>query len=83
MRPFLSLICVAALLAGCTTPAEKAREAEAAKVAREAKYDQQCQSYGLKPGTDAYGLCRVQLDDAHERRRDVVRGAVLQHLLAR
>jgi hypothetical protein len=29
--------------------------------------DKQCQSYGLKPGTDAYASCRIKLQTAREK----------------
>jgi hypothetical protein len=40
-------------LAGCTSSAETAQIA--------AKEDAACQSYGYKPGSDAYVNCRTQL----------------------
>jgi hypothetical protein len=29
--------------------------------------DKQCQSYGLKPGTDAYANCRIKLSGQHDK----------------
>jgi hypothetical protein len=43
------------------------RGAAAQKAAVEAADDQKCQSYGAKPGTDAYVACRMNIEN-HERR---------------
>jgi len=45
---------LALALAGCTSSAERAAEIAA-------KEDAACQSYGFKPGSDAYVNCRTQL----------------------
>lgn len=44
-------------LSGCLTSEQLVAE-------RNAKDDQKCQSYGARPGTDAYVNCRAQLDSA-------------------
>ena len=41
--------------------------------------DSQCVSYGFKPGTDAYGNCRLQLDQGRQERRTAVAAAILSH----
>lgn len=38
---------------------------------RNAKDDQKCQSYGARPGSDAYVNCRAQLDSARTTARAI------------
>jgi hypothetical protein len=38
---------------------------------RNARDDQKCQSYGARPGTDAYVTCRAQLDSARATARAI------------
>src|SRR5262249_32306635 len=63
----LALVC-ALRLAGCKTEAEQAAEEnkrlqeQAEAAAQTAKRDDEtCRSYGLQPGTPAYGDCRMRL----------------------
>jgi hypothetical protein len=51
MVRWVASIAIAAALAGCMTAEE-----------RYAADDQQCQSYGFKPGTEGYAQCRMNLD---------------------
>lgn len=51
-------------LGGCLTTEERIAE-------RSAKDDQKCQSYGARPGTDAYINCRAQLDSARTTARAI------------
>lgn len=53
-------ILLALLLAGCMSSEERL-------AANNAKDDQQCLSYGAKPGTDAYVNCRTQLESARRQ----------------
>ncbi|MDX2072829.1 MAG: hypothetical protein SFX19_00510 [Alphaproteobacteria bacterium] len=53
-------------LAACATPEEIA--------ARKARLEQEdidtCKSYGLKPGSEAFGMCRLQLDLSRQQQYD-------------
>lgn len=54
----IALAAALTLLAGCANHEQKAAE-------QAANDDAQCQSYGAKPGTDAYIQCRVSLSEQH------------------
>lgn len=58
-KRLLITIVAAAGMAGCVNPIREAREAR-----ETARADQQCKSFGAKPGTDAYIQCRVGLVQA-------------------
>lgn len=64
MKHFAPLLCLA-LLAACATP----EEIEAKRVAQETADMETCKSYGLKPGSENFGMCMLQLDLAREQRR--------------
>lgn len=49
---------------------------------RDAGEDNQCQSYGAKPGTDAYIQCRMNLSNQQAANRRAVIGAVLANQAA-
>lgn len=53
----VAILAVSLSLGGCLTSEQLIAE-------RNAKDDQKCQSYGARPGTDAYVNCRAQLDSA-------------------
>ena len=48
-------ICLGLALAGCAI-------ADAARVAEVAEDDAKCREFGFEPGTEAYGFCRLQLE---------------------
>jgi hypothetical protein len=54
-------IAVTLILTGCQSSQQQAENAAAARARIDAAHDAKCQSYGAKPGTDAYVNCRVQL----------------------
>jgi hypothetical protein len=75
MARFFILAAVLFLLSGCAdnfrvaepaAPYEESAQAlatvKAAKAARAAADDEQCRSYGAKPGTSSYTNCRLALD---------------------
>lgn len=53
----IAVLSLCLFLAGCLTDEEIIAE-------RRAKDDQKCQSYGARPGSDAYVNCRARLDSA-------------------
>lgn len=53
----VAILAVSLSLGGCLTDEQLIAE-------RNAKDDQKCQSYGARPGTDAYVNCRAQMDSA-------------------
>lgn len=64
MKPAAALISVFLLLSACQTPEQIAAQRE-----REAVEDHEtCLSYGLRPGSEAFGNCRLQLDIARQQR---------------
>jgi predicted ATPase len=50
------------LLTGCITAQERAAQLDLVE-------DQQCQSYGAKPGSDAYVACRTQVANQRSANR--------------
>ena len=84
MRLLPSLLPAAiVLLAGCTSAEEERRKAAEAHEARQAYYHQRCIEYGLTSGTGAYADCRQRFDAADRQERTMIRGLILQELLAR
>lgn len=63
-----------AALAGCAN-----HEPDPAQMA--AKNDAQCQSYGAKPGSDAYVQCRVALANQQRQANEARRQRALQILM--
>ncbi len=60
----IAIVLPCLLLAGCMTPEEQA-------IARQQQIEADnntCRSYGLRPGSEAFGNCRLQLDLAREQR---------------
>jgi hypothetical protein len=53
-------------LSACATP-EQLAERRRLQVEQDVET---CKSYGLRPGTDAFGSCRLQLDLARHRQYD-------------
>ena len=58
MKHLIALTAVVILIAGCASQEQKAAQQAAAE-------DAQCQSYGARPGTDAYIQCRLSLSQQH------------------
>jgi hypothetical protein len=54
------------LLGGCNTPQERAQKLAVAQAAVDAKDDRTCQGYGVRPGSDPYVKCRMQLAQNRE-----------------
>ena len=48
-------VCLGLALAGCAN-------ADAARASRVAEDDAKCREFGFEPGTEAYGFCRLQLE---------------------
>lgn len=53
-------VVLAAALTACATPEERIQAAQV-------ELDRTCRGYGFKPGTDAYKLCWVQVDQAQRK----------------
>ncbi|MNF45706.1 hypothetical protein D3C85_1034540 [compost metagenome] len=70
-----------ALLMGCVNKQQEQQEIEAGKAQQAVADDTQCQSYGAKPGSDAYVGCRMQLDAQRAQAGEVRRQHALQMLL--
>lgn len=70
-----------ALLMGCVNKHQKQQEIEAAKAQQAVADDTQCQSYGAKPGSDAYVGCRMQLDSLRAQGGEVRRQRALKILI--
>lgn len=70
-----------ALLMGCVNKQQEQQEIEAAKAQQAVADDKQCQSYGPKPGSDAYVGCRMQLDAQRAQAGEVRRQRALQMLI--
>lgn len=51
------------LVAACATPEQLAAQ----RVAQEQADMETCRSYGLRPGSEAFGNCRLQLDLARQQ----------------
>lgn len=62
----LSALLVLLSLAACATPEQLA----ARRVAQEQADIETCRSYGLRPGTESFGMCRLQLDLERQRQYD-------------
>jgi len=69
-------------LSGCGTIADKTvqgidylffPDAEERRKARQAADDAKCQGYGFQPGTEAYGNCRLQLEQIRAIERSSTR----------
>lgn len=60
---------------------QKLAKAQALKAQQAANDDVQCQSYGVKPGSDAYVSCRMQLDNRHAQAEADRRQRVSQMLM--
>ncbi|GKQ49050.1 hypothetical protein [Pseudomonas syringae] len=70
-----------ALLMGCGNKQQERPEIEAAKAQQAVADDAQCQSYGVKPGSDAYVGCRMQLDSRRAQSDEIRRQRALQMLI--
>ncbi len=70
-----------ALLVGCVNQQQEQRDIDAAKARQAVNDDAKCQSYGAKPGSDAYVSCRVQLDTLRAQADEVRRQRALQMLM--
>jgi outer membrane biogenesis lipoprotein LolB len=55
------------MLSGCLTAQERAAQVQAKRERLNAEDDQKCQSYGAKPGSDGYVMCRTQLDTSRQQ----------------
>ncbi len=53
-------------LTGCIQTPE---QMEALRLEQEQRDNNTCASYGLRPGSEAFGNCRLQLDLAREQRQ--------------
>jgi hypothetical protein len=60
MLRLLLILAAGIALASCASAAQQQSQAQALA----AQDDARCHSYGLHPGTDAYGLCRLNIDNA-------------------
>ncbi len=58
----LSILSISVILSGCQTIAERRAEQDVEDAAS-------CRSFGAKPGSDAYVLCRTDLQRNREIRR--------------
>ena len=67
----IATLCLGLALAGCTAmpenlylsaPERMQRERERLRPAREAADDVKCRQFGFKAGTEAYGNCRLKLE---------------------
>jgi hypothetical protein len=67
----------------CSTASLGSRLATAAAQARQiaANDDARCQSYGAKPGSDAYVSCRMNIDNQRNANAHAADPAVMQYLL--
>ncbi len=54
------------LAAGCATP----EQIEAQHQMQEEADNETCLSYGLRPGSEAFGMCRLELDLVRQRQYD-------------
>lgn len=83
MKTWMIGAAIAALvvLLGCTSDQEKLANAQAAKAQQAAADDAQCQSYGVRPGSDAYVSCRMQLDNRQAQADELRRQRALQMLM--
>ncbi|PHN49134.1 hypothetical protein [Pseudomonas amygdali] len=73
-----------AMLMGCVNKQQEQQEQqeiEAAKAQQAVADDAQCQSYGAKPGSDAYVGCRMQLDAQRAQSGKIRRQRALQLLI--
>lgn len=77
----LIVVAAMALLIGCANQHQEQQQIEAAKAQQAAADDSQCQSYGAKPGSDAYVGCRVHLDAQRAQAGEVRRQRALQMLM--
>lgn len=64
MKNRLAIFAACLLVSACQTP----QEIEAARQAQAQADTATCQSYGLRPGSEAFGNCRLQLDLARQQR---------------
>ncbi|MGE0753891.1 MAG: hypothetical protein AB7L92_01880 [Alphaproteobacteria bacterium] len=58
-----------ALLTACATP----EQIEAQRIEQEQADMATCKSYGLRPGSENFGMCMLQLDLARQQRYDSFR----------
>lgn len=65
MKKLLAL-CSFMLLAACATPEQIAYQRQ---MQEQADFNT-CAGYGLRPGSEAFGMCRLELDLARQRRYD-------------
>lgn len=65
------IACMVASLGACTTM-EGPSPAQVSQ-----SDDNQCQSYGLKPGATAYANCRIEIDQGRQNRRAAVAAAII------
>ena len=59
----LTLMLMTFMLAGCASQAQIVARQEAQREAVNRADDAQCESYGAKPGTDAYIGCRMNIQN--------------------
>lgn len=69
------------VVAGCVSDEQKLANARAEQAQRFAAADAQCQSYGVRPGTDAYVSCRMQLDNREAQADESRRQRAMQMLM--
>jgi hypothetical protein len=63
----IAVVAFASLLLGGCVSAEKLAAID----------DQKCQSYGARPGSDAYTQCRVAMDNQRATDRSMRRAAII------
>jgi len=72
MKSFKILICVTAVvIAGCSTPEERAAQRAAERERLERMFAAACTSYGHEEGTQAFNQCVAQEERAYESEKRI------------